>query len=118
MSVRTRTVLHVFSICAAAILIAGCVALPSLENRTVSQALPADQSQATMLGKAISRMTAAYPGKSGIASLANPLDAFVARALLTRAAERTLDVQYYIWHKDLTGTLLLQALREAADRGV
>lgn len=71
-----------------------------------------------MLGKAISRMAAAHPGKSGISSLANPLDAFVARALLTRAAERTLDVQYYIWHKDLTGTLLLQALREAADRGV
>lgn len=38
--------------------------------------------------------------------------------LLTRAAERTLDVQYYIWRNDMTGTLLLEALHVAADRGV
>lgn len=118
MNMRTRAVLYFCSICTAAILVAGCVALPSLENRTVSQALPADQSHATKLGVGISRLARAHPGKSGISSLANPLDAFVARALIIRAAERTLDVQYYIWHKDLTGTLLLQALREAADRGV
>ena len=43
---------------------------------------------------------------------------FAARILLAEAAERTLDVQYYIWHDDLTGTLLLDALRRAADRGV
>src|SRR5690606_12729660 len=34
------------------------------------------------------------------------------------AAERTLDVQYYIWHGDMTGTLLLEELHAAADRGV
>ena len=45
-------------------------------------------------------------------------DAFAARALLVDAAERTLDVQYYIWHNDISGTLLLDALRRAADRGV
>jgi putative cardiolipin synthase len=33
-------------------------------------------------------------------------------------AERTLDLQYYIWEKDMTGTLLFDALRAAADRGV
>lgn len=38
--------------------------------------------------------------------------------LLARTAERTLDVQYYIWHGDITGTLLLEELHEAADRGV
>src|SRR5690606_9847105 len=118
MNVRTRAVLYFFSVCIAAMLVAGCVALPSLENRTVSRALPADQSRATKLGAGISRLTRAHPGKSGIASLADPLDAFVARALITRAAERTLDIQYYIWHKDMTGTLLFQAMREAADRGV
>jgi len=50
--------------------------------------------------------------------LANARDAFAARALLAKAAERSLDVQYYIWHKDLTGSLLFEALRKAADRGV
>jgi putative cardiolipin synthase len=37
---------------------------------------------------------------------------------LARSAQRSLDVQYYIWRNDLTGTLLLEELREAADRGV
>ena len=33
-------------------------------------------------------------------------------------AQRTLDVQYYIWRGDTTGHLLLDELRRAADRGV
>lgn len=37
---------------------------------------------------------------------------------MTHAAERTLDLQYYIWRLDTTGVLLLEALHEAADRGV
>jgi putative cardiolipin synthase len=55
---------------------------------------------------------------SGIAPLREGYDAFAARVLLAEAAEHTLDVQYYIWHNDLSGTLLLNALRRAADRGV
>ena len=38
--------------------------------------------------------------------------------LMVSVAQRSLDVQYYIWHDDLTGTLLLQALIDAANRGV
>ena len=60
----------------------------------------------------------AHPGLSGIYLLADSRDAFAARSQLTQFAERTLDVQYYIWHNDLTGTLLFDALRAAADRGV
>ena len=44
--------------------------------------------------------------------------AFAARALLAEASERTLDVQYYIWHDDITGRLLFDSLRGAAERGV
>src|SRR5690606_7263701 len=55
---------------------------------------------------------------SGIYSLADAHDAFAARVLLTRSAEKTLDVQSYIWHGDITGTLLMDELRDAADRGV
>jgi putative cardiolipin synthase len=50
--------------------------------------------------------------------LADGRDAFAARMRLADVAERSLDVQYYIWHDDLTGTLLFDALRRAADRGV
>ena len=38
--------------------------------------------------------------------------------LLAEVAERSLDVQYYIWHDDLTGRLFANALLRAADRGV
>lgn len=57
-------------------------------------------------------------GASGVVLLRDGFAAFAARALLADAAERTLDVQYYIWHEDLSGTLLFEALRRAADRGV
>jgi len=44
--------------------------------------------------------------------------AFAARLMLIDRAERSIDVQYYIWHDDLTGLLTLERLRAAADRGV
>ena len=43
-------------------------------------------------------MVDAHPGISGIYPLPDARDAFAARALLAQSAERTLDVQYYIWH--------------------
>lgn len=97
---------------------AGCTALPSLDNRQASYALSVDEAESTSMGQALSPMVQAHPDKSGIYALANPHEAFAARALLTNAAERTLDVQHYIWRNDLTGTLLLDSLRKAADRGV
>ncbi len=102
-------------LCAA--LLGGC-ALPSLENRSVSQALSDDQAAATPLGQAVAPQTDAHPGESGILALSDPREAFAARMLLAQAARRSLDVQYYIWRGDMTGTLLLEALHEAADRGV
>lgn len=72
----------------------------------------------TRIGQALAPAIANHPGKSGIHALFDARAAFAARALLARAAERTLDVQYYIWRNDLTGTLLFEELRTAADRGV
>src|SRR5262245_52909441 len=72
----------------------------------------------TRLERAISPLVLSHPGVSGIYPLRDARDAFAARFLLAQAAERTLDVRYYIWRKDLSGTLLLKALLEAADRGV
>jgi len=60
----------------------------------------------------------AHPGKSGIYALPRGRDAFAARGLLAAAAERSLDVQYYIWHGDSVGYLLFESLWQAAERGV
>jgi len=45
-------------------------------------------------------------------------DAFYARRALMSLAERSIDVQYFIWHDDLIGKLLFGGMLEAADRGV
>ncbi len=98
-------------------ILTGC-SLPPLESRNASQALAPDVARDTALGRAIAPLAARHPGKSGIHPLADAHDAFAARMMLVRAAQRSLDVQYYIWHDDMTGTMLLEALHAAADRGV
>ena len=73
---------------------------------------------ATRLGRAITPVLAEHPGVSGIHPLSDSLDAFAARYLLCGMAEKTLDVQYYIWQDDMSGRLLFSALLAAAERGV
>lgn len=70
------------------------------------------------IDRALAPMTGAHPGQAGMVILADNLDAFAVRALSARAAGRSLDLQYYIWHPDLTGNLLHAELLHAADRGV
>jgi cardiolipin synthase C len=101
---------------AAAMLCAGCAGLPPLEGREPSTALT--DTADTRLGRALQDAVVAHPGLSGIYGLERPQDAFVARVVLARGADRSLDVQYYIWHGDTTGHLLLEELWKAAERGV
>jgi hypothetical protein len=54
---------------------------------------------------------------SGILLLDRGTDALLARLALADAAERSLDIQYYIWHGDTTGKVLLERVLRAADRG-
>jgi putative cardiolipin synthase len=100
----------------AASLTVGCAGLPSLEGRTVTLALV--ETDSTRLGRAVAPHAARHPGRSGIHPLPVPVDAFAARVLLAHAAEKSLDVQYYIWRGDQAGNLLLEALWRAAERGV
>lgn len=89
--------------------------LPTLKGRTVSRAL---DGRDTRIGRGVAPLVAAHPGQTGIYLLVDPPDAFAARMLLARSAQRSIDAQYYIWHNDLTGSLLFDELRAAADRGV
>lgn len=98
-------------------ILGGC-ALPDLNNRSVSIALPIAEARSTRIGAAIAPRLFEQGDQSGIRTLGNPHETFAARILLTRAADRTLDVQYYIWKRDVTGMMLLEALNEAALRGV
>jgi putative cardiolipin synthase len=106
-------VLILIAVCAA---LQGCASLPPLGERKASIALLGTDD--TRLGKVLLPLVRDRAGESGLVRLTNGRDAFAARMHLAEVAERSLDVQYYIWHNDLTGTLLFDALRRAADRGV
>jgi putative cardiolipin synthase len=111
----TNSALCLFA-CIALAAAAGCASLPETVQRTPTRAY-ADTTD-TRLGRSLGPPAAANVGKTGVLALPNGRDAFAARVLLARAAERSLDVQYYIWHRDTSGGLLALALWEAAERGV
>lgn len=45
-------------------------------------------------------------------------EAFLTRLALLKLAERSVDVQYFIWKSDLIGKMLFHGIIQAADRGV
>ena len=108
--------LHRLVVIALGTLVSACASLPSLDGRVSSAAYTGTQD--TRLGRALATTAAEHPGKSGVHALPRPVDAFAARALLAASAERSIDVQYYIWHGDTVGHLLFEALWQAAERGV
>ena len=90
--------------------------LPDLPRGEASSAIP--PSEETALGAGLMPLMAEHENLSGVVPLADGRDALAARILLARAAQETIDVQYYIWQTDTTGWLLLEELRAAAARGV
>ena len=70
------------------------------------------------MGQEFAADLAANPDKTGVFLLPHGRDAFAARALLARKAEKSIDVQYYMYHQDTVGNLLTYEILRAADRGV
>ena len=85
-------------------------------HRDVSFAIP--QSMPTRLGDALAAREVAHPGLTGFKLLRKGSEALQARLAFANAAQRTLDLQYYIADEDDTGQLVLEAALRAADRGV
>ena len=90
--------------------------LPDISERVPSSSIPA--SEETFLGRAYFAAEEEHPGLTGVIPLAEGSDAIGSRLELAAAAEHSIDAQYYIWHDDVSGRLLLNALYEAAERGV
>lgn len=59
-----------------------------------------------------------HPGKSAVYILEKGQESLLARAWLTESAEKTIDVQYFIWSNDNIGILASERLLSAAERGV
>ena len=101
---------------ASLVLLAACATLPPRGEPPTSNAFT-DTAQ-SRIGRAATRLAAPHAGLTGARALIDAREAFVARALLAQGAEHSIDVQTYIWHADTSGSLLAQALWEAAERGV
>ena len=97
----------------------GLAACSSLKPRTdlpVEVAIPVGHD--TAIDRAAAEEEARHPNQSAFRLVVEGSEAFVTRAHSARMAERSLDVQTYIWHADLTGLYLMHMLLEAADRNV
>ncbi|WP_312530464.1 phospholipase D-like domain-containing protein, partial [Paracoccus sp. (in: a-proteobacteria)] len=90
--------------------------LPDISGRATDLSLPFDP--ATPLARRAVDEMGGHGSESGVIPLAGGHDALGSRLALAVNAERSIDAQYYIWHDDTSGRLLLKALYDAAQRGV
>ena len=90
--------------------------MPDISSRPVTHTI--SDGVETSLGRMLTPALEKNPGKTGVKLLPNGLDAFVGRAAMVMKAEKSIDIQYYMYHLDTVGTLLTDQLIKAADRGV
>jgi len=111
-----------FPICAIALLelllAAGCTTLPPGTGLPKPPSSAVAPSVETALGKAFLPLAKSHGEDSAFRMLSAGIDGLTARVEMIDAAQRSLDLQYYIFRSDKSGNLIAQALLRAADRGV
>lgn len=108
--------LTTFWACALLLLLVGCASIPAGFEQVPSQTW--QQPEQTELGTFFDDFAPADRSLSGVRLISNPREAFRARFGFAALAEKSLDLQYYLWKGDLTGQLLIYRTLQAADRGV
>src|SRR5512139_2745878 len=101
----------VFFLILTILVLSGCASLPINYPRTFTQAYP--QPEETRIWRMIQPQLDSHAGDSGFYLLPSGIDALVARILLIDAAERTLDLQYYIFHGHIAAKLVVDRLLAA-----
>jgi putative cardiolipin synthase len=100
----------------AKILISCSTRPPSDYPRTISTAF--EDPSSTRLGQFFGPAADEHPGLSGFSLLSHGREAFIVRLALGDMAERSLDLQYFVWDGDTTGRIIVDRVLKAADRGV
>lgn len=98
------------------VLLSACAQLPP-RPALPSTSAPA-LGRATRLDALTGAAEAKHPGAAGFRLVKDGPEAFALRMTTAALAGRSLDVQSYIWHADMTGLALADTLIEAAERGV
>jgi putative cardiolipin synthase len=99
-------------------ILGGCASLPPGSNYPKAQSVAFAEPQTTRLGQQFAAESSRNGGRPGFRIFNVGVDGFLIRLEMINAAERSLDLQYYIFRGDETGRLLTDALARAADRGV
>ena len=107
---------NLLSILIATLFFIGCNSIPKDYPRTSSSAY--NNHKSTSIGQMIEQDEAKHPGLSGFEIIRYGRQAFTARVAMTEMAEKTLDLQYYLWEPDATGKILAYYTLKAANRGV
>ena len=98
--------------------ICGCATLPPGSDYPKVASTALVNPDETTLGRHFETAANENGGNSGFRMISVGADGFLTRMQLIDSAERTLDLQYYIFRGDNTGRLLTDAALRAADRGV
>ncbi len=98
--------------------LAGCASMPPGSAYPKESSVAFAHPEETRVGAKFEDDARAHPEESAFRMLAVGADGFAARMQMIDAAQRTLDVQYYIFTADTTGLLVTGSLLAAADRGV
>lgn len=101
-----------------AALLGGCASLPPGSGFPKTASVAFENPEQTAVGRQFEQAALTHDGKSGFRILTMGIDGFLTRAQMINTAQRSLDVQYFIFRNDETGQLLVDALLRAADRGV
>jgi len=98
--------------------LAGCAGLPTFQPQPETHAPSTAGVSQTQLARIARADQPEMPGLSGFRLLPQGPTAFNARLALARRAEKTIDAQYYVLQRDMTGLAFLRELRAASARGV
>ena len=105
--------------CCLVLLCGGCAGLPKDVERPVSTAFDVASGPTALSALVAERRQAAGAKQaSGFMLLSGPQEAYGSRLALVRAAQKTLDLQYYAIHADASSERLLRGVVAAARRGV
>ena len=103
---------------AVAVSLGACSTVPQAFNAPKSPSIALANPEETRLGAQFDGAARMHHGNSAFRIVSVGVDGFLLRAQMIDAAEKTLDLQYFIFRGDETGRLLTDALIRAADRGV
>ena len=113
----TSTKTAVLLSCSMILGVPACSTLPKQIPQPIEYAFDTETKQ-TALAQIVLPLREQNPNLTGYRVLYDPLEALAARIHLIDKAEKTLDLQYYIWDNDRIGALALDSIIKAADRGV